>query len=401
MGSLSVYRSDAGREEIPASRFPLSRDLRVDRIEGGVVPPAERADIPSTDRSRRYAGVYLPDGTLNDLSVTRLKNGKPKEPVYDSERVRAATKTRSSVEAAYCGRLHSHYGHFLLESTARLWWVLQEGFGGPLVFQTRDPGILELPFIAEFFDLVGIRDRVVIADRWMQFDSIRIPELSHMLGSYITPEFLLPFRKAAEEARGRSAGDGGSGKLYISRTRYNKADDAGRIFGEEIIERMFEREGYQVVHPQELSIGEQAVVFAGAKQVAGFIGSAMHNLVFSPENIETTYLCRLNKFPDSYQMIDLLLGNRGAAFITRYPERAGRIGKEEPFLFDVEDLVRLLREKGLFSKDNQPVFSKENLQREFESARRLLARRPKSKSMLQRLRLLIGRIMRNFGGGSR
>ena len=38
-------------------------------------------------------------------------------------------------EAVYAGLAFKHFGHFLLESTNRLWWPILERFDGPIVFQ--------------------------------------------------------------------------------------------------------------------------------------------------------------------------------------------------------------------------------------------------------------------------
>lgn len=70
-------------------------------------------------------------------------------------------------------------------------------------------------------------------------------------------------------------------RLFVSRRP--GARRACRNSGE--VERYFTDRGYQVVYPETMSLPEQAALFAGAREVAGFGGSAMFNILYA-RNLE-------------------------------------------------------------------------------------------------------------------
>lgn len=69
----------------------------------------------------------------------------------------------------------------------------------------------------------------------------------------------------------------GVGKLYLSRSRLPA--EMRRIRDEEAMEADLERQGWRVVHPQELSVAEQLECLAAAHTIAGCVGSALHLLM--------------------------------------------------------------------------------------------------------------------------
>jgi capsular polysaccharide biosynthesis protein len=47
------------------------------------------------------------------------------------------------------------------------------------------------------------------------------------------------------------------------------------------VEKVFERYGFTIVYPEELTIPQQATLFAGAPVIAGFAGSALFSLLYA------------------------------------------------------------------------------------------------------------------------
>jgi capsular polysaccharide biosynthesis protein len=64
--------------------------------------------------------------------------------------------------------------------------------------------------------------------------------------------------------------------IYLSRAKV----DNRRIANEEAVEDAFRRLGFEVVHPEELTLSQQIEAFYGARVFAGFSGSGLHNCVF-------------------------------------------------------------------------------------------------------------------------
>jgi capsular polysaccharide biosynthesis protein len=77
---------------------------------------------------------------------------------------------------------------------------------------------------------------------------------------------------------GRSAH--GAGRLvFLSRRNYQKRT----LMDEELAGEMAKRHGFEVVHPEELSILDQIRLFSQAAGIAGQVGAAFTNLMFAPD----------------------------------------------------------------------------------------------------------------------
>ncbi|MBB4301842.1 hypothetical protein GGD81_000859 [Rhodobium orientis] len=395
MGEVVIV-SGNGRKNAGPETLPLDRPLGVERIAGGIVPPATGGRGGPGNRDAVLGGVYRPDGTQVDLSVLKKATRHVTTYPYDAATVRDADIVTDDREVVYCGYIQRHFGHVLVEVTSRLWWALREGFGGPLVFQSISPGILDVSYIRALFELIGIADRVTIAERWTRYASVVVPEASHRFNAHIAPEFLLPFERARAAALKVAPGSGPE-KLYLSRSRL----DAGRIIGEEAVEEMFAAEGYDIIHPQELGLAEQVALFARARKVAGFNGSAMHGLVFSPGGVEATHIARDDHVGRSFFLIDQLLGNDARYIVGEFAPRLGTLGRHEPFLVDIDGVGDMLRSEGVISPDTRPSVEQKALTAEFqaECALQLASSRRSPVRGLKRLSPLLGALSRRpFNG---
>lgn len=69
----------------------------------------------------------------------------------------------------------------------------------------------------------------------------------------------------------------GHRKLWLSRSRWPVRRE---IVNEGAIEELLASLGYAIVHPQDLSLAEQATLFRDARVIIGQDGSALHNIIF-------------------------------------------------------------------------------------------------------------------------
>jgi hypothetical protein len=70
-------------------------------------------------------------------------------------------------------------------------------------------------------------------------------------------------------------------RLYLGRSRL--PPECRRVAGEDQLEGELRRRGWCVVHPETLPLAEQLRLLAGARIIAGCIGSAMHLLMYFGE----------------------------------------------------------------------------------------------------------------------
>lgn len=180
----------------------------------------------------------------------------------------------SSEKVIYCGVYIDHWGHFLLESTTRLWYYLllppeeQQKYKLAFLCRTIEPDKQE----KEFFELLGVYDKCIWVTKPMQFETVIIPESSSIFGQSYTKEFICPFVRIAE-----MIAPSFHQKVYFTRSAYKQ--NANTI-GEEKLEDVFRENGYEILSPENLTLREQIAIFKGAKSLVMLNGSACHTSLF-------------------------------------------------------------------------------------------------------------------------
>lgn len=231
--------------------------------------------FPHTDDNR--CGVLDKDGVFCPYSRTFMG---PKRGTLEPVLAPDQTPKLLSGTYLYGGYLRSHFGHFLLESTPR-YWALSE-------FEGQIDGIIFTPFRSgglrkaknryqSFLNLMGgfaplklVRlptqvERLIVAD----------PGFGHnhrMVGS---PKY----RAYSRGQVARAISPKGPERLYISRS--GLPDARGGIFGETLVEKMLEANGFTVFHPQQHSAEDQLAHYMAAKQLVALDGSALHMAAYA------------------------------------------------------------------------------------------------------------------------
>ncbi|MFD2232836.1 hypothetical protein [Phaeospirillum tilakii] len=200
MGGILVFGGEADSPRVeplpPVGEAPLA-------VEPGWVPPCRplaRTGRDGQPITRWQAGVYRRSGTVCPLSMLDRAAGPWTEP-HDPAAIDPAEVPVRPGPAVYGGLLFPHFGHFLLESTNRLWWPLRHGFTGPILFQHTQPGQAVPAFIQRFFELLGLAGQVVVTNQPQAFAQIIVPERSMVIRRSIHRDFHLPFARAAAAER--------------------------------------------------------------------------------------------------------------------------------------------------------------------------------------------------------
>lgn len=172
----------------------------------------------------------------------------------------------------YAGPLLPAYGHFILESLARL-WATAEYPDWPIIFSVdeRTNAATLKPWMRELLTVLGVLNPVILITRPTWIDQLLVP----------APGYEIQYRFAKHHASflGRVEWRPTAGKkLWVSRA--NLATNAASCDGRAEMEAALLSDGWQIMHPQSLSIEEQLDHFATAERVAGEQGSALHNIIF-------------------------------------------------------------------------------------------------------------------------
>ncbi|MGV6849506.1 MAG: glycosyltransferase family 61 protein [Marinibacterium sp.] len=178
------------------------------------------------------------------------------------------------------GVLWSNFGHFLAESTARLWALdhLNEPVDGILFVPKRPKNGDRLKgFHQPFFDLMGIKTPLRVATRPVRVETLVVPGQGFGLGAISTGTDKVRAQFAARFAR--DVAPEGPEKLYVSRSALGF--ERGSIIGETLIEEKLAADGYEIFHPQDHPLEVQVARYRAARQVVATDGSALHLLAFA------------------------------------------------------------------------------------------------------------------------
>ena len=229
-----------------------------------VVPPVE-SDMVQEAGLLTAEGSYVPQGAL--WRRHRPITVEPQAPADITETLPGRW--------LWGGVLWAHFGHFLVESTSRLWALAE--------LDTSIEGVLFIPkrpavgdetrgFQREFVHLLQKDLPIRVAAAPTQVEELIVPGQGFGLGEIIegTPKY----RNAIHARFARDVAPKGPEKIYISRSKLGLRK--GGLLGEELLEAYLEKEGYEIYHPQDHSLSDQLAVYKAARQVIAADGSALH-----------------------------------------------------------------------------------------------------------------------------
>lgn len=298
---------------------PPSFQGAVSRYEQVVLTPVER--LASGSVPFRFCG-FAASG--EPLAALRLRRG---DAVSDDGRFAPPTEVLFG-EMVYGGVLFAQWGHFLLETLARLWFLKSCDPAVPILWHAMDQRKGFWRWQAELMEVVGLQDR---DHRFVTVPTL-VPALTVPEPGYV---LLREFAERQVQALGcYPFGAALPGRrMWLSRARLK----ARTIVGEAEIEAELAKSGWTIVVPEQLSVREQLAALAGAEAIAGFEGSAFHTLVLfdqvpskvrivaRPEGIGGNYevIARAKSFDQrvcTSQVDKVAVSSRGASLIVSSPE---------------------------------------------------------------------------------
>ena len=262
--------------------FLSDRKLEVFQVEDGIILPVKYMN----------EAVYRGGGFDSDMTfIAGLLRNKP--PSAGAFGIKGAYEVKEVVkfdeEVIFGGVLVGLFGHFILESLGRMWYVLQNHQDKrKIVFLT----VGEQQWFYSFLDLLDIeRERIVILKQPTKYKKIIIPDESiHSWYNY-TKEYLLPYDYIASKVKRNKIK-----KLYLTRSKIKlKEPEAGKyICNEEYFEQFYQSKGFSVISPEQFSIEKQISMLVGASEVVSTLGSLSHLALFCRPGTKFTMLTRVD-----------------------------------------------------------------------------------------------------------
>jgi hypothetical protein len=257
--------------------FEKVQELDVWHGENATILPLKK--LPGDTYLFGRAGVVDAEGNYVEMSAIpqRVQSAYPVEkPQYRDESV------------IYCGYWVKQWGHFLIESVARIWYAFEST--EKLIFVTEDGADSQLfGNYKEFFQLLGVYDRIEIINTPTKFKKVLLPELAYKRSISYSDQYKTIFARIAENVPALDQNKVAE-KIFLSRSHLKNVRK--KEYGYDMLDNYFERNGYRIVHPQEISLSDLIGLLKSCSECASVSGTLPHNMLFAADYSKLTIIER-------------------------------------------------------------------------------------------------------------
>ncbi len=261
-------------EEIPKEFSIAVGDLRFRHDGAGLLLTGSRA-LFSESFGRNKLIHYTLSG---DGLATSLAAGLPK------------IENEVDQTSFFCEFFTSHFGHALIDMLGRFWPTAlpcaddftKMQFVGAGWIGFRNGQVNNGPkFFQEIVSACGISQADLLCiTKTTKFSELYVPSRIAPFFNQSGPKYNDLMQMIAQRVSADAQGNQ-SDRVFLSRSRLPLGKRSLDGETERFIEDFFARNGFEIVHPQELSLVEQIGKVRHAKRLAGLVGSQMHLAVFS------------------------------------------------------------------------------------------------------------------------
>lgn len=246
----------------PNPRGGWSQSVAV--LEEAVIAPPSKADGLVIE-----AGVFNAAGQPHPYATTWRRD----RPITVPPNTPPRAKTRLNGTWLFAGVLYHHFGHFQVESIARLWALrrFRDELDG-IVFISRD-GTGEIkPYEKAYLRQLGCDLPISVCIQSTRAERLIVPGQGLGLGTIAGGTRI--FRRFVAEDFAQGIAPKGPPKLFISRSR--QPSDRGGFVGEAVLDARMRAASYEVFWPEAHGIEEQIARYRAAKRIISLDGSALH-----------------------------------------------------------------------------------------------------------------------------
>lgn len=321
---LAIHADRPAVAEVPDGLIPrLPRKFIAGSMQLNCVFDADNRPVPASTRVRGAA--------------TNTSDDTP-----DSVNIEFEGARRDGRSAFLFGANARHYGHFLLETLSRAWaWSASR----------HEVAIILSPPIGDFARslcsyISGLEEGLEVITATTRFRHVTVASPAFS----IAREAYVGFKRMCERIADRALGSTDAiseQPVYLSRSRLGPQSSRALI-GEDRLERLFEREGFRIVHPQSLPIAEQIAVVNQHKWIVAPTGSACHTRLFS-RNVNHLLMLTSDQVHPNYVLCDVLSkGSTHYADVFRSPRMDERVPPSlKPLMVDDDRLLHVVKHLGL------------------------------------------------------
>lgn len=248
--------------------FHITEDLQVWSGKNATILPMRR--VPGDPYLFGRGGVVDASGNYVELSAIkdRVESGYPFEnPAYVDKKV------------VFCGYFFTHWGHFLIETVARLWYFLENdsSIDSYVFFVNENSNQVPMGNYREFFQLFGIWDKLEFIDTPTAYREVVVPQVAFHFRDYYSSKYLRIFDTIAGNVQPQPDWDRPE-KLFFTRSQFVKC--LQYEFGHDALDDFFRKNGYTIISPEKLTLSQTIYYIRNAREVASVSGTLPHNLLF-------------------------------------------------------------------------------------------------------------------------
>ncbi|SDC79588.1 glycosyltransferase family 61 protein [Nocardioides lianchengensis] len=224
-----------------------------------------------------------------------------------------------------------HFGHLLTESLSRVWTWREALAIDPdvrvLVGATK-PRPRPFEYELELYEAAGIpRDRIVVIDHPVRVDRLisGTPMFSHP--QYVHPLIAETWREVGDNLAAKAEDRDWPRRFFVGR----RSDKRACLNGADV-EAIFGEYGFEVVYPEDFTLGEQIRLFRAAEVAGGYAGSGLFQIAFVPDPTHVIMVGAATYTPRNEYLMAAVHGHRVEAVICR----PGGRSIQSSYTFDVE-----------------------------------------------------------------
>lgn len=253
-------------------RHISDEELSVRYMQNAVILPLRKNKAFPEKKNAFQGGVC--DHNFRFLAGSSVE--EPRFSCPESYEVSPSEIRERSETVIFGGVFFHHFGIMLLLSLTRFWWIIQNlELPYRLIFLSESEKAEG--YLKAWMELLKIPDeRYEVLKDPAAFREVIVPDevLTSTEGD-INQRFFEPFTYFRDMVLSED-GTAEDQKIYLSRKNYTKYWKDGDGLNEEYYEDFFQKRGFTVIHPQELSLREQIRRIASAKVIAGTYGTLSH-----------------------------------------------------------------------------------------------------------------------------
>jgi capsular polysaccharide biosynthesis protein len=248
------------------------------------------------------------------IVATERLGGSPKDMIVGDNPAflpPPASASRLTGTTLLLSPLFNHYGHVLIETMSRLWFLDQKQYVHRIAFFPTSPEIGIATFVRNLIEPFGIRSLHRLVEPTV-FDKVIVPDdaILPRLGAHPA------MRSVFDKVISRYGSPPREYRLFLSRD--NAPRNEGAIANAADIEDIARSEfGFDIVRPEDLPVPEQIARISSAAVLAGFSGSALHACLFMREGSTLIELGdgRSPKMSSHWQLVCTTLSRCAAYFV--------------------------------------------------------------------------------------